>query len=252
MDIYGRKEIIVFDLDGTLAKSKEVVDDEMAKLLSKLLKIKKVAVMSGGTYLQMEKEVVSKIDSDKNLFYNLFLFPKSASSFYAYTRNGWKNIYKEGLSKDQRTAIIDALKESLIEAGYEQPSIVYGEIIEDRETQITFSGLGQKAPLEEKLKWDPDRKLREKIIKSFERRLPNFDAKVGGSTSIDINIEGIDKAYGIKQIENKLDIPIEKILFIGDALFVGGNDYPVVSTGVDTIAVSGPEETKKYIRDIIA
>ncbi len=251
MDIYKTKEIIIFDLDGTLTKSKSDVDDEMVKLLGGLLKIKKVAIISGGAYPQIEKSFLTKLDLEESLFLNLFIFPTDATSFYKYINNQWGNIYREELSLEERTFIIDMLKESLDEGGYQKPEITYGEIIEDRITQITFSGLGQKAPLEEKLKWDPGRILRTKIIQAFEKRVSDFDAKTGGSTSIDINRKGIDKGYGIGQIEKNLNIPVEKMLFIGDALFEGGNDYSVIRTGIDTVAVKNPEETKEIIRKII-
>ena len=252
MEKYEEKKIIVFDLDGTLTKSKMSVDNEMSLLLGELLKIKKVVVMSGASYFQMKKILLLKLNCHRSLFSNLFLFPTNATSFYEYVNEEWRNVYREELSLEQREIIITALQESLNEVGYLKPDIIYGEIIEDRGTQITFSGLGQKAPLVEKLKWDPDRVLREKIIKTFESRVSDFDARVGGSTSIDINKKGVDKSYGIKQIEKKFNISIDKMLFIGDALFKEGNDYSVVSTGVETIAVKNPEETKKYIREIIA
>ncbi len=251
MELYGHKEMIIFDLDGTLAKSKCDIDNEMANLLGSLLKIKKVAIISGGTYTQIEESLLSKLDCDSFLFYNLFIFPTCATSFYKYVIGEWENVYTEEIEPEQRENIIKALNESLEEAGYHKPKIVRGEIIEDRLTQITFSGLGQEAPLGEKIRWDPDHVLRDKIIKAFEKRISDFDAKIGGSTSIDVNKKGVDKAYGIRQIEKNLKIPVEKMLFIGDALFVGGNDFPVITTDIDIIFVDNPEETKKHIREII-
>ncbi|MEA2112564.1 MAG: HAD-IIB family hydrolase [Patescibacteria group bacterium] len=252
MDIYRQKEIIVFDLDGTLAKSKSDVDSEMTTLLGSLLEFKKVAIISGGAYSQIEKSLLSKLDCEEFLFSNLFIFPTSATSFYKHIEGSWKNVYTEELDQEERANIITALEESLNEAGYKKPEVTYGEIIEDRKTQITFSGLGQSAPLDEKLKWDSNRSLREKVITAFAKRLPNFDAKIGGSTSIDINKKGIDKSYGIKQIEKNLNTSIKEMLFVGDALFVGGNDYPVLKTGIETVSVKGPEETKNVIRKIIS
>jgi phosphomannomutase len=251
MDLYGHKEIIIFDLDGTLAESKGDIDSEMASLLSSLLKIKKVAIISGGTYTQIEGSLLSKLDCDSFLFYNLFIFPTCATSFYKYVIGDWENIYTEEIEQEQRENIIKALKESIEEADYEKPKVSRGEIIEDRLTQITFSGLGQEASLGEKIRWDPDRVIRNKIIKAFEERVSDFTAKIGGSTSIDVNKKGIDKAYGIRQIEKNLKIPIERMLFIGDALFVGGNDFPVITTDVDIIFVENPEDTKNHIREII-
>ena len=41
------------------------------------------------------------------------------------------------------------------------------------------------------------------------------------------------------------------MVFIGDALYVGGNDYAVKLAGVESISTSGPEETKSLLRGII-
>jgi len=251
MKLHGQKEIIIFDLDKTLAKSKSNIDSEMSVLLCELLKIKKVAIISGGSYVQIKKSVLVKLGCEEFLLYNLFILPTSGTSFYRYIEGEWKSIYIEELDNVQRKTIIDELKNSLAEVGYKEPDKIYGQIIEDRGTQITFSGLGQDAPLEKKLQWDPDKSLRNKIIKVFEKKVTGFDAKIGGSTSIDINKKGIDKAYGVKQIKKELDIPIENMLFIGDTLFVDGNDFSVLKTGVDTKLVKDPEETKDYIRGII-
>ncbi|MCH8889020.1 HAD hydrolase family protein, partial [Patescibacteria group bacterium] len=75
--------------------------------------------------------------------------------------------------------------------------------------------------------------------------------RIGGTTSIDVTKKGIDKAYGIQKIEKSLNIRRDNMLFIGDAVFPGGNDYSVKEAGVKTIQVSGPEETKEIIRELL-
>jgi hypothetical protein len=42
------------------------------------------------------------------------------------------------------------------------------------------------------------------------------------------------------------------MIYVGDALFVGGNDYPAEQAGVISIPVRGPNETKRVIETIIA
>jgi hypothetical protein len=150
-----------------------------------------------------------------------------------------------------RKALGEALEQALKEGIYESPKETYGESIEDRGSQITFSSLGQKAPLDVKQGWDPDRKKRQAIAKIIEPKVPQFDVVIGGMTSIDVTRKGVNKAYGIKKIEAYLKLSPEKILFIGDALFEGGNDFPAKSTGVDCQQVSGPEETLKLIKSWI-
>lgn len=100
---------------------------------------------------------------------------------------------------------------------------VWGEIIEDQGSQITFSALGQQAPLDEKDKWDPDFTKRKKIKAILDTFIPEFSVRMGGATSIDVIKPGIDKAYGVRKLRDILGISLKEMIFIGDALFVGGN-----------------------------
>jgi hydroxymethylpyrimidine pyrophosphatase-like HAD family hydrolase len=75
---------------------------------------------------------------------------------------------------------------------------------------------------------------------------------MGGATSIDVTKVGIDKAYGIRKLRDILGIAIEEMLFVGDALFPGGNDYPAKEAGVVSIQVRDPNETKRVCEAVIA
>lgn len=77
--------------------------------------------------------------------------------------------------------------------------------------------------------------------------MKEFSIGLGGTTSIDIVKPGIDKPYGIMKLEKTLGINIPEMLFIADALFKGGKDYPARKTGVVCIQVRDFEETKKII-----
>ena len=243
------KRLIVFDLDGTLAESKSSLDKEMSALLNELLGIVKVAVISGGDWPQFEKQVLSNLPHDKRLV-NLSLLPTCGTKFYQYTTN-WKKIYSEDFTADEKENIISSLKKAIREAGFKVEK-VWGETIEDRGSQITFSALGQQAPLEEKNKWDPDFTKRKKIKTILDTFLPGFSVRLGGATSIDVTKPGIDKAYGIGKLRDTLGIAIQEMIFIGDALFPGGNDYPAEEAGVASIRVKNPTESKRVIETIIA
>jgi hypothetical protein len=243
------KKLIVFDLDGTLADSKSSLDGEMSGLLHDLLGILKVAVISGGDWPQFEKQVVSKLPHDERLK-DLSLLPTCGTKFYQYSGE-WKKLYEEDFTSEEREKILRSLKESLGESGY-KVARVWGEVVEDRGSQITFSALGQQAPLGEKEKWDPDYAKRKQIKAILDKRIPQFSVRIGGSTSIDITKPGIDKAYGIGKLQEILHISLKEMIYIGDALFVGGNDYPAEKAGVDSIPVKGPDETKRVIEAIIA
>ena len=243
------KRLVVFDLDGTLAESKSSLDTEMSALLHDLLGVVKVAVISGGDWPQFEKQVVSKLPHDERLR-ELSLLPTCGTKFYQYSGD-WKKLYEEDFTPEEREKIFRSLKESLEKAGYRVEK-VWGEVIEDRGSQITFSALGQQAPLEEKNKWDPDYAKRKKIKAILDTSIPEFSVRIGGSTSIDITRPGINKAYGIGKLRDLLHVSLREMIYIGDALFVGGNDYPAEEAGVDSIPVQGPHETKRVTQAIIA
>jgi phosphomannomutase len=132
------------------------------------------------------------------------------------------------------------------------PVKTWGEVIEDRGSQITFSALGQDAPLQEKKVWDPDFSKRKQMQVILSKSLPDFSVRLGGTTSIDVTRIGIDKAYGISKLTEILGIGKEKMLFVGDAIFPGGNDYAVKEAGVDSIEVRDSTESKRVIQAIIA
>jgi phosphomannomutase len=243
------KTLIVFDLDGTLAASKSAIDPEMATLLTTLLAETKVAIISGGAFPQFETQVLAHLPKHDH-FGNLSLLPTCGTRFFRYT-GAWNKLYSEDLSEDQKHKITAALNAAVTSAGFPVKKI-WGKTIEDRESQITYSALGQQAPLNEKSQWDPDFTKRKKIKAILEGSLPDFSVRLGGSTSIDVTLPGIDKAYGIRKLRDVLGIPIAEMIYVGDALFPGGNDYPARETGAVCIQVRDPNETKRVIEAISA
>ena len=243
------KSIIVFDLDGTLAESKQPIDEEMAGLLSALLAFVTVVVMSGGDWPQFEQQLLPKLPKGAALD-RLIIMPTSGTKMYRHTSR-WEAVYAELFSEQERRRVLDAMTEAATAIGHSaDPS--WGDRIEDRGSQITFSGLGQAAPLQAKLEWDPDRVKRRRLKAALDRSLTGFSVAIGGSTSVDVTREGIDKGYGIGRLISETRSNASAILFVGDALFPGGNDEPVKRTGVTTIAVRDIEETKRVIEAIIA
>lgn len=243
------KKLIVFDLDGTLAESKSSLDGEMAKLLRELLSVVKVSVISGGSWSQFENQLLSNLPHDDCLK-NLILLPTCGTKFFQYGTS-WKELYSEDFSPDEKEKIISSINKALESSGFKSGKL-WGKMIEDRGSQITFSALGQQAPLEEKKKWDPDFAKRKKIKAILDPLIPEFSVRLGGATSIDVTKHGIDKAYGIRKLRDVLNIAIEEMIFVGDAVFPGGNDYPAKEAGVYSIRVRDPNETKRVTEAIIA
>jgi hypothetical protein len=243
------KKLIVFDLDGTLAPSKSSLAPETAALLRDLLGIIKVAVISGGAWAQFEKQLLTDLPRDSCLA-KLSLLPTCGTKFFQYDQQ-WKQLYSEDLTSVQKKKIIDSLDKAAGEAGY-RANKVWGKVIEDRGSQVTFSALGQQAPLAEKVKWDADFAKRKKITAILATLIPEFSVRMGGATSIDVTRPGIDKAYGIGKLRDTLHLSLQEMVYIGDALFPGGNDYPAEQAGVVSIPVRGPDDTNVVIKTILA
>lgn len=245
----GMKKLVVFDLDGTLAESKSAIDAEMSTIFSSLLDVAKVAVISGGDWLQFTQQLLSNLPKDERLK-SLYLLPTCGTKFYRFN-SGWDQLYSEDLTAKEKEKIISSFHKAIELSGFKADTI-WGDLIEDRGSQITFSALGQEAPLEAKKRWDPDFSKRQNIMSILETFIPEFSVRMGGTTSIDVTNPGIDKAYGIRQLRDILGITVNDMIFMGDALFPGGNDYSVKETGVATIQVRDPNETKRVIETIIA
>ena len=162
----------------------------------------------------------------------------------------WKKIYDESLAEDERKQIMDAFDYAIPKSGVDL-SNPYGKLVEDRETQVTFSGRGQEAPPEVKADWDPDKSKRQKIVDLLKEKIPNYEFHLNGSTSIDVTRQGLDKAHAIEKLQEILKLEDENVLFLGDALFPGGNDEPAKRTGIDYIQVSDPQQTLEILREYI-
>lgn len=246
-NILEGKEAVVFDLDGTLAKSKQPIDRKMARLLLWLIKKKKVAVIGGGKISLFRRQFFRFFASSRANLGNLYLFPTNGAALYRY-KNSWRKVYEVRLTRNEIRRVKKFFYNTLLMAGFTYPERRFGSLIENRGTQVTFSALGQRAPLWLKEKWNRDSDIRPKIMRALKKLLPDFEIREGGLTSIDVTKKGIDKGYAVLNFLKILRLSKNNVVFIGDALFPGGNDYSVKRAGVRCVKVSGPEETGRIIR----
>lgn len=243
---------VIFDLDETLAESKQPMSPNMAELFTQLLARTNAAIISGQKHELVLRHTHETLPAHADRS-NLYLLPTCGASLHAHEDGSWRTIYEELLSLEEAALIKTAIEEAIEETGLIDLSIdSYGERIEHRGSSVALSALGQTAPLPEKLAWDPERVKRPVLREAIARRLSNFDVRTGGSTSFDVTKPGLNKAYGVRMLSEHLSIPITDMLYIGDALFPGGNDEVVKETGIETRQTSGPEETARIIRELLA
>jgi HAD superfamily hydrolase (TIGR01484 family) len=240
------KKLIAFDLDGTLAESKSALPDRMSGLISELLKNYQVCVISGGKFGQFKKQLLDNLKADGELLTKLHLMPTCGTRYFTYTAGEWHMNYAEDFTEEEKQQITDALEAGIDELGLREAE-PWGDLIEDRGSQITFSALGQEAPVDAKESWDPDNKKKFALRDVVAAKIPAFEVRAGGSTSIDVTKLGIDKAYGMRKIMELVGVQQDEILFVGDRLEEGGNDYPVKAMGIDTIAVAKWQDTALVI-----
>lgn len=254
-----RKKLIAFDLDGTLADSKSPAEDRMTELLAQLLEKFEVCVISGGKFEQFEKQLISNLQAGPIQLEHLHIMPTCGTRYYQYdpSKRSWREIYAENFTGAEKQKIIAALNKGFDDLGYREKE-TYGECIEDRGSQVTFSVLGQdivdvlgKEGVQRKEAWDPDNKKKQELRNYIAPLIPEFEVRVGGVTSIDVTKLGIDKAYGMRKLMEMLGISKEEILFIGDRLQKGGNDYPVKAFGIDSLEISKWQETAVAVEAIL-
>jgi len=239
--------LVAFDLDDTLAPSKSAISPRIAQQLLDLARTVDVAIISGGNEDQFRSQVISQLgDADATLLARLHLMPTCGTRYLRHDGTDFTPIYAHDLTDDQKSAALSALEEEAQKLGIWE-SDTWGPILEDRGSQITFSALGQQAPHDAKKAWDPDGSKRAALRDAVAPRVPDLEVRSGGSTSIDITRAGIDKAYGMTELAERTGIALADMLFYGDRLDEGGNDYPVKALGVPSVAVEGWEDTADHL-----
>ncbi len=245
--------LIAFDLDGTLAESKQRVSAEMADLLTQLLAKMPVAIMSGASFAQFERQFFPSLPPEAKME-RLYIFPTNAAECRVYRGGTWQLEYDRSFSDEEAGAVQEALIEALDVVGLSQPPAqTWGPRIENRSGgQVSFSPLGQQAPVDAKQEWSrAHNNVRKALRDELAKRLPSCTVSMGGMTTVDITPKDVDKAYGIKRLSELTHIPVEDMLYVGDALEEGGNDSVVIKTGIRTHAVFGPQETAALIQEML-
>ncbi|GAA1995142.1 HAD-IIB family hydrolase [Microbacterium pumilum] len=243
--------LVAFDLDDTLAPSKSAIDPRIGTLLIALAERVEVAIISGGQLAQFTMQVVDRLpDAAPEVLSRIHLLPTCGTQYYRITPDGIDTVYAHSLTDDQKERAIAAVEREARRLGL-WATETWGDILEDRGSQITFSALGQSAPLDAKMAWDPTGEKKNALRTAVAVEIPDLEVRSGGSTSVDITRQGIDKAFGMRQLAEQTGIPLSDMLFVGDRLDPEGNDYPVLAMGVACQAVEGWEDTAEFLDTLI-
>jgi HAD superfamily hydrolase (TIGR01484 family) len=234
-------KVIAFDLDGTLAESKQVIPDEIATHLNRLLDNYVVAIITGGTLEQVQRQVVSKLSNPVGLE----VFSCSGATYHIYGLDGLVQIYEHLIKEDDRREIQSQIESAARKLGH-WVEVTHGNAFEFRGSQLTWSACGQLAAVDVKAGYDPTGEKRKAIISQLN--LSNFDVRLGGMTSIDVSGKGRDKGYAVKVLTSS-GYKLDDIVYFGDQFGPSGNDLPVKKAGVLCYQVNNWGDTLKWLAD---
>ncbi len=241
-----KEAMIMFDIDGTIAASKSAITKDMAEALCDVSQYKKIAIISGGTWEQFMEQIINHLPPSTHVE-NMYMLPTSGTRLYINRESHWQQEYAELLNDEEARLIKESLYNA-VNIVMPHVEILYGEQIENRGTQISLSLLGQNAPLASKEICDPSGEIRKKIVALVEKTLHNFEVRIGGMTTIDVTKKGMDKGYGIQRLCTSIAAKLSDIVYVGDALFEGGNDYAAKKIGVHCIEVKNENETLEMLQ----
>jgi hypothetical protein len=205
----------------------------------------RVAVISGAAFWQFKKELLEPLRASERQLANLFILTTSGAELWVH-KSEWQRNYVDRISSKNKKKIFKALTDVL---GVDEKRLE--PLVDDRDSGMTYSALGKDASPDLKNPWDPDQQKRKTIVDKLAPLLPGLELKIGGTTSIDITNLGINKSYGVRKILEFLKLRPDQSVFVGDAVFVGGNDEPVKSTGVRVLETLGPDNTRAIIKEIL-
>ena len=245
------KKILSFDIDNTLNEPKMPIATEMAELLAEISRKFIVAPISGQKFEQFLTQIIDRLPENANLA-NFHLFVGQGTQYYRWENEKWQQVYNFALKENEVREISDALEHAAKELGYWYSEHEDDDIIENRESMIAFSPLGQHAGVAEKKSWDPDMKKREKVVALAKKYAPEFSFEIGGTTTINAFVPGQDKSFGMDHMMEELGASKPEILYFGDMTQPGGNDFPVAEMGIETITVRDWQETANVLRGILA
>lgn len=228
-----------FDVDGTLGEARQLMDPEFKRWFMQWMHGKNVYLVTGSD----RAKTVEQIGED--------IVDSCTMSFQCAGNSVWqKGVEVSSTKLNVPPEMIQFLEEKVVSTHYPD---LYGNHIELRTGLINFSIVGRNAVGDQRddyYAWDQKHKERQSIAEEFNSKFIGFEAEVGGNTSLDIHLKGRNKA----QVYDVIGAPL---VFFGDRIFPGGNDYPLHCRMIDPLdkswAVTSATETwdllKEYYND---
>lgn len=217
---------LFFDMDQTIAPARQPMLPEMFDLLNTLPH--SIIIVSG--------QEVAKINWQSNGLRSYTLGQNGNHATDLDDNELW-HVPLDPQHKAEIMAHIEAIIELLDhDLNHEWSPI------EDRGAQITFSPIGNTAPVELKMTYDPDRRKREAFMAQVPFQSDELVVKIGGSTSLDYIHKERHKGTNVQKLIDLMGWDKDECVYFGDGLYPGGNDEAVIGV-IDTVPVKDHLET---------
>lgn len=152
------------------------------------------------------------------------------------------------LDEHHRVEILDHINE-IVEL-LEHPLKPEWNPIEDRGAQITFSPIGNTAPHELKMAYDPDRVKRDSLLAQIPFASEDLIVKIGGSTSLDYIHKDRHKGTNVQKLIDYMGWNKDECIYFGDGLYPGGNDEAVIGV-IETVPVDDHLDCFKKLHQLL-
>lgn len=202
----------IFDVDGTLTPSRGAIDPAFLRYMLKFCKENYVYFATGS-------DAPKTIEQVGDMLFN--------SVTRSYNCNG-NSVWEKGINIRNNPWKIKVPAHQTLRYWLENTQFPHltGTHIEERPGMVNFSIVGRGANTEQRaeyVKWDKEYNERDNMalyINYNDDEFKDVTATVGGETGIDIAPTGSDKSQILRDFSKK-----DTLVFFGDAIFEGGNDY---------------------------
>ena len=250
--ILMKKDIIIFDVDGTLVESSYQINDTQASLLNQLKTKYEIAICGGGTLNKVLEQMDNKIYFDHYFTECGCVYHKNKSK----NNLDLKEIYSKNLRDHELYPQINELIKCSLKFFGNVDYLLSGHFIDLRNGIVYVSCVGMQANQKERelfIEKDNNESLRQQLIDQLKEKasLMNIEdkisIKIGGSVGIAIYPNEYDKKQILKTIHS---FDYENIIYFGDKYDSEGNDYHLIhAKGVKGHKIDSINQTYKILKE---
>ena len=254
------KNIILFDMDGTLTPPRKKIDRKVITSLRDLSMHAEIGIVTGSDfdYLMQQCEPmfgIGGVPCDK-----IHLLPCNGTKYYKWGNGRRFHLTSnsdmiEKIKRESYNSLLSKLFSYQLKISSEHNLPYTGTFFHYRGSMLNWCPIGRLAGDAERESWiqsDKESEIRKSYLEEIESFFQKEDischAALGGSTSIDIFPKGWDKTYSLKYFQNYAT------WFVGDKCTGDGNDrtiFELLGKSNRSFSTTGPSNTSEIISLII-